>query len=173
MKKRHILPLLPALNLFIIFSLVFSACSGQPEKKENTAEQINLPEKFLPKPPSSYSDTVVISSPGVIFYDSDSLQLIKTKAINKEMVYESMVHDCFYQMRNAHAVLKQYWPRLKVIDTSKARYLLFIKDDKSKFYIDLNTKNDMCGMFMFDGKKDPELADMTNVDTALGFYFKK
>jgi hypothetical protein len=31
----------------------------------------------------------------------------------------------------------------------------------------------MCGIFLFDGKKEPELADMMNIDTALGFYFEK
>jgi hypothetical protein len=76
-------------------------------------------------------------------------------------------------MRNARMVLKKYWPKVRIIETSKARYLLFIKADKSKKCIDLNSKNDICGIFLFDNKKDPELIDMMNVDTALEFYFNK
>lgn len=162
------------LNLLILFTVTLSACSGASEKKNNVQIQAATPSnKVITKPPSSYSDTLIISGASAIFYDSDSLQLVKTKAINKKMDYESMVHDCFYQIRNAKMVMKQYWPKLKVIDTSKARYLLFVKADKSKTYIDLNTKYDMCGLFLFDGKKDPVLADMTNVDTELANYFAK
>ena len=38
-------------------------------------------------------------------------------------------------------------------------------------YIDLNARNNICGMYLFDPKKDPEFVDMPNVDTFLGFYF--
>jgi hypothetical protein len=37
--------------------------------------------------------------------------------------------------------------------------------------IDLNTQNDPCGIFIFDGHKKAKLADMTNIDSELGFYF--
>ena len=47
------------------------------------------------------------------------------------------------------------------------------KSNKSKVSIDLNDKNDICGLFLFDGKKDPALVDMPNIDTQLGFYFSK
>jgi hypothetical protein len=68
--------------------------------------------------------------------------------------------------------LKKYWPRIHVIETSEYRYLLFIKTDNSRVCVDLNNKDDMCGIFLFDRKKEPELIDMMNIDTALGFYFR-
>lgn len=172
MKRSLLFITIPAINLILLCSL--SGCSGNSEKKEAqavTARQDT--NKVLSKPPSSFTDTLIIDSPGAIFYDSDSIQLVKTKSINTKMAYETMVHECFYMMRNAKMVLKQYWPKLKITGTTKARYLLFIKSDKSQTYIDLNAKNDMCGMFMFDGKKEPELADMTNVETELGNYFEQ
>ena len=89
------------------------------------------------------------------------------------MIFESLTHDCFYQMRNARMVLKKYWPQVRIIETSKARYLLFIRADKRKICIDLNNKNDICGVFLFEKDKDPQLIDMMNIDTELGFYFKK
>jgi hypothetical protein len=125
------------------------------------------------KPPSSFSDTLIISFPSAVFYNSDSLQLEKTKAITSVKEYKSEVHNCFYMMRNARMELKKYWPKIHIIETSLNRYLLFVKAGKSKSLIDLDGKGDMCGIFLFDGKKEPELADMMNIDTALGFYFEK
>ena len=95
----------------------------------------------------------------------------KIKEVNEKDIFDMLTHDCHYQMQNASMVLKKYWPQLKIIEASKARYLLFIKINKSKIYIDLNDKNDICGLFLFDGKKDPVLVDMPNIDTELGFLF--
>jgi hypothetical protein len=108
-----------------------------------------------------------------VFYNPDSLQLDKIKAISKKEIYETDVHNCFFLMRNARIVLKKYWPNIHIIETKTNRYLLFQKHDKTKTCIDLNSEGDMCGIFLFDGKKEPELADMMNIDTALGFYFSK
>jgi len=124
------------------------------------------------KPSSSFSDTLVISKVSAVFYNPDSLQLNKIQAITKKELYETDVHNCFYLMRNARMVLKKYWPHIHIIETSEYRYLLFIKADNSQTCIDLDTKEDMCGILLFDRKKEPELIDMMNIETALGFYFK-
>lgn len=96
----------------------------------------------------------------------------KIRAVNKKDVFAMLTHDCHYQMEYSRLVLQKHWPGVRVIDTFRARYLLFEKADKSRIYIDLNDKNDICGLFLFDGTKDPVLADMPNIDTVLGFYFK-
>ena len=84
-----------------------------------------------------------------------------------------LTHDCHYQMQNARIVLKKYWPQLHIVEATKARYILFVKTDETKICIDLNDKNDICGLFLFDTKKNPVLVDMPNIDTELGFYFSK
>lgn len=173
MKNNLLFIIFPQLGILIIFSAIITGCSGIPEKNTRDQSRQVSDTQFIPKPPSSFNDSLMITDAAAIFYNSDSLQLEGFKAINKKMVFESMVHECFYQMKNARMVLKKYWPRLKIIDTSKARYLVFLKTDQSKAVIDLNTKNDMCGLFMFDGEKDPVLADMTNIETALRFYFEE
>jgi hypothetical protein len=172
-KNANYLAFLPGLLLCLFFSFMHS-CT-QPTKKnistENTQEQKDTIIKR--KPPSSFSDTLTIHFPSAVFYNPDSLQLLKIKEITAKNDYETDVHNCFYLIRNARIVLKKYWPQIHIIETSKARYLLFIRADKTQTCIDLNTKGDMCGMFLFDGKKEPEPADMMNIDTALGFYFKR
>ena len=108
-----------------------------------------------------------------VFYNPDSLQLDKIKAISKKDNFDTEVHNCFFLMRNARNVLKKYWPGIHISETKTHRFLLFVKKDKTRICIDLNSNGDMCGIYLFDGKKEPELADMMNIDTALGFYFKK
>lgn len=155
--------------------LFFSCTDPETSKKDNLQKEIKseaVPEIYK-KPPSSFSDTIIIKGKSAIFFNPDSLQLEKIKNIIPEITYENNIHDCFYQMRNARMVLKKYWPQIHIIEISKARYLLFMKADKSTICIDLNTRNDQCGIFLFDTRKNPLLVDMMNIDTALGFYFEK
>jgi hypothetical protein len=157
-----------ALLLFIY------SCSAPAIKNEQQNEKrIAAKPPIIKKPASSFGDTLIIDRSSAVFYTPDSMQMIKIKAVNEKATFEMIEHDCFYQMRNARMVIKQYWPKISIIEISKARYLQFMKEDKSNMIIDLNEKNDICGVFLFDKKKNPVLIDMPNVDTELGFYFKK
>jgi hypothetical protein len=75
-------------------------------------------------------------------------------------------------MRNARLVIQNYRPKVNIIEVSKYRWLVFVKADNSKRIFDLDTINDICGIYLFDGVKDPERIDMMNIDTELGFYYK-
>jgi hypothetical protein len=75
-------------------------------------------------------------------------------------------------MRNARIVLKEYFPKIKIIEAFKVRYLLFELADGSTQYIDLDSIDDPCGIFLFDKIKKPHPTDMMNIETELGFYFK-
>ena len=151
---------------------LYSCTNAKSSKKNNTKLPATSHAVQYKKPSSSYNDTLVINNISAVFYNPDSLQLNKIQAITEKDLYETDVHNCFYLMRNARIVLKKYWPRIHIIESSEYRYLLFIKTDNSQTCIDLNSKEDMCGIFVFDRKKEPELIDMMNIDTDLGFYFK-
>lgn len=163
---------LQGLLLCILFSVVFS-CNQRNKKNIHAGKSPEIKNALIIKTPSSFSDSQLIHFPSAVFYNPDSLQLQKMKEITEKNEYETEVHNCFYQMRNARMVLKKYWPEIHIIETSTKRYLLFVKADKTMTTIDLNSKGDMCGLFLFDGKKEPELADMMNIETALGYYFAK
>jgi hypothetical protein len=115
----------------------------------------------------------MVTSRSVVFYSPDSLQMVKIKAVNEKNIFAMITHDCHFQMENARTELKKDWPGLKIIEASNERYLLFMRSDKTKICIDLNDKNDICGIFLFDPLKTPVLVDMPNIDTELGFYFVK
>ena len=173
MNKNHSIPSFIITAIIALTAQLGFECTNRSQNKINPINKTDTATGILLKPPSSFADTLVIQNPSAVFYNPDSVQLDQIRAINKKMVFESLEHDCFYQMRNARLVLQKYWPQIRVVETSKARYLTFIKADKTKTTIDLNSKNDICGIFLFDSKQDPELIDMMNVDTELGFYFKK
>jgi hypothetical protein len=176
MKKnvKSFLPCSLAINGLITLFLFICSCSPGNEKNTPRAE-INPKAKSLiiKKPGSDYKDTIIIKARSAVFYSPDSIQMGKIKSVNTKAIFDMLTHNCHYQMENAHIEIKKYWPQIKIVEISTFRYLLFEKANKSKVCIDLNDKNDICGVFLFDGKKDPVLVDMPNIDTQLGFYFSK
>jgi hypothetical protein len=136
-----------------VISYLYSCTNAGSSKKNNTEKPAASHAVQDKKPASSFSDTLVIDKISAVFYNPDSLQLNKMQAITKKEIYETDVHNCFYLMRNARTVLKKYWPQIHIIESSEYRYLLFIKADNSQTCIDLDTKEDMCGILLFDRKK--------------------
>ena len=152
--------------------LLASSCNNNPDqagKEKNTPGS----KTAHSKPPANYQDTLQIDLPTAVFYHPDSLQLEKIKEITDPKVFEATTHEYFFQMRNARMSIKKDWPALKIIEAKNARYLRFIGNSNNDTYIDLDTKNDPYGLFLFQPGKKPQLADMMNIDTELGFYFKK
>ncbi len=167
----------PFLHLTILAAgMLITACSQHknPKTKHQFEEkkQVEAPVLYK-KPPSGFSDTHIIAGPAAVFFAPDSLQLEKIKAVTEKMDHESNVHDCFFQVKNARSVIKKYWPQVKIIEPAKVRFLLFVSTDKHTRLTDLDAINDMCGLLLFNGIKEAEIADMTNIDTALRQYFQE
>ena len=176
MKKNNksLLPFSLALYGMITLFLFTSSCSEGYKKNTQQAEVSSKTKSLIiKKPGTGFIDTIVIKANSAVFYRPDSIQMEKIKTVNEKATFDMLTHNCHYQMENALIVIKKYWPQIKIIETTKFRYLLFEKTDKSKVCIDLNDKNDICGLFLFDGKKNPALIDMPNIDTQLSLYFSK
>ena len=125
--------------------------------------------KALVKPSATYRDTLVLPPFSAVFYRSDSLQLQKIRAVTKEQVFESSMHEYDSQVRYASQFLKTQRSDIHVYTTDHARFLLF--KNKNRIYtIDLD-HYDPVGLFFFDGKKAPALMDMMNVETQVNEYF--
>lgn len=158
--------------LFYPIALLTVACNNSPAKedsKKNNTNSVVQPGK----PPATYQDTLTISFPAAVFYHADSLQLQKIKALTGEGTFEAQMHEYFFQMRNARIVLNRERKNIKTAEAKNIRFLLFIKNNKDSVCIDLDTKNDPYGLFLFDGKKEPGFIDMMNIETQLNFYFDK
>lgn len=161
------------ISVCILLTGLLTACTGKTEQQQGVTQASQQEHKVLSKPPASCTDTLVAQNRVAVFFNPDPGQLEKIRTINDTMVFESMTHDCYYQMNNARLLMKQNWPDIKIIESSNARFLKFTRKDKSSTCIDLNTINDMCGIVLFDGTHDPLLIDMMNVDTELERYFKR
>jgi hypothetical protein len=161
--------------LTLIFLCIFFSCSNNPVADNATIKiddtiKANKAKTGLHKPGCTYQDTLIIDVPSAVFYYPDSLQLEKIKQLTDSVVYIGSMHEYFYMMQNARAVIKKEWPNLKIKDAKNCRYLLFRKKDGARECIDLDRYDNIYGLFVFDGKKAPGLIDMMNIDTQVSFY---
>ena len=154
--------------------LIILSCNNEGIKEEvATPLKSGTPAKPLPKPPSTYTDTLMINFPAAVFYQPDSIQLSRIKEQTDPMAFDGTMHEYFYQMRNARMVIKKTWPGLTIIESTKYRFLLFIKKNNTREHIDLDTKSDSHGLFVFNVKRSPLMVDMTNIETEISFYLKE
>ena len=170
MKIYLINKLKPQNTIWLIAAMCILSCSNPSNQAEPTKE---TKENIRTKPPSSFPDTMTVSASSAVFFKPDSLQLEKIKKATDSKIFESMQHDCFYQMRNATNMLTVQYPKIKIIEVVNASHLLFKMANGQFKIINLNTNNDPCGIYLFQPDKEPRLTDMTNIDTELGFYFSK
>jgi hypothetical protein len=148
------------------------SCTNSSLKNEPVKNITEVHKPILSKPPAYYQDTLEIALTAAVFYSPDTIQLQKIKEITEERIFESQMHEYFFQMRNSRMVLKKNWPSITIIEAKNVRYLVFIKANNDSAFVDLNNF-DSSGMFLFNTKKDPHPADMMNIDSELSFYFAK
>ena len=147
------------------------SCSDSPRETRPVQNKIENKDPPKTKPASNFSDTLKINSAAAVFYSPDSLQLEKIKSVTDAKIFEANMHEYFSLIRNAHLVIRKYYSKLKIIEAKNVRYVLFIRADNSTDCIDLDTKKDVYGLFIFDRQKGPLFVDMANIETELGFYF--
>jgi hypothetical protein len=108
-----------------------------------------------------------------IFYEPDSLQLAKIKALTIKTVFESSIHEFEYQFINAKKLLKLHWKDVSMVEVRKFRYLHFFLSDGKTETIDLDKNGDAFGLFVFDPSKSPRLIEMTNAESLIPDYFER
>lgn len=158
-------------QLLGIAVILFVSCNNNNPDKGVSEPELTEMNKPTKKPASTSHDTLLIVRPAVVLYHPDTFQLQQIKSQTDSMLYDGMMHDFFYQMRNARAIIKKNWPSLSIVESRNFRYILF-KKDSSHLIIDLDTKTDPYGLIIFNTKKDPIQVDMTNLETGISFYLK-
>lgn len=153
----------------IFLTAIFFSCSGKgPQSIPANSRQMPAVHS---KPPGSFQDSLIITNRSAVFYEPDSMQKEKIKTVTEERIFNSSMHEYYYQVRNAHIILKKEWPDVKIIDARHVRYLIFVKSNGEKEIIDLDQKDDAYGMFVFDTHKSPRQIEMTNVENQVPDYF--
>jgi hypothetical protein len=149
--------------------LLFSC--AQPATPDAAKNKIEAPRQKKIKPSATYQDTLVIPPASIVFYEPDSIQLDKIKAANDPSIFSATMHEFEFQIKNARHFLKTYHPHLRILEARNVRYLRFTGPEYTSV-IDLDTRNDACGMFLFDGWQPPHPADMMNVESEVPGYFQ-
>jgi hypothetical protein len=163
---------MPIVLLIILLIAANLGCDPQKKSGTNSIVKPGTSINKFEKPASLSTDTLLINSNSAVFFKPDSLQLQTITSLLSEQESESLIHESFYQMRNARNVVKKHFPKIDIIEDDKAKYLLFVKKNDSATLINLDEVKDIYGIFLFQRTKDPELADMMNIETALHFYFQ-
>jgi hypothetical protein len=130
------------------------------------------PEKVFQKPPSSYNDTILIDRSCIVYYFPDSMQLEKIRLVTDSAIFNSTMHEFEYLIKNARRAVSESKAveGIPVREVLKARYLLF-RGQGGDSCIDLNTRGDVIGIYLFKPSKWPRAVDLANIDTDLTAYF--
>jgi hypothetical protein len=165
---------------FTITTIVLIIFIGCKSSKLNNIDSLGImtnPNEHHPvnikKPGSSFMDTLIVKGSAVIFYNPDTLQLKKIEVVNIPMVFKSMVHEYYYQQKTAKVDLKNIWPRIQLYDIKNYRFIKFIYRNNNVLVIDLNNINDISGIIVFNGIKQPEQVDMMSFVNDATYYFDK
>ncbi len=156
----------------LVFFLPACHTSGPAKKKPEVTDSIPVSTPWH-KPASGYLDTLRIDRPAAVFFSADSMQLLQLQKSARESVLESTEHECFFQMKNIRTSLQQHWPRIRIYHALAVRYLLFSGKEGKEVIIDLDSVNDLCGVYLFTPAKAPQRADMMNAANSLEYYFLK
>ena len=161
-----------AIYIVSVLSITVS-CSSNSSHDGKEKNSTSPKQQVHTKPPSTFPDTMQIDFPAAVFYHPDSLQLEKIKALTDPAIFDATMHEYFFQMKNSRMSINRDWPRLKIVEAKNFRFILFQGKSNDSTYLDLNTRNDSHGLILFHPGKKPHFADMMNIDTELGYYFKK
>ena len=156
----------------LIWIVIFIGCSNPSKNSDKKNAGETKKDTTLQKTSGRSKDTLKVDFPAAVFFSPDSFHYNKLKVITDSALFESIMHECVYQMGYSRRTIEQHWQKLKILDSKSSQVLLFKSKDDIIEYIDLPTRQDPCGLLVFDGRKKPILVDMTNVDTEIGYYLK-
>ncbi len=153
--------------LLLIFACILFACRNTPVKAKE-----EKPEQVFQKPPASYNDTIHIDRSYIVYYFPDSVQLEKIRRVMDSAIFHSTMHEFEYLIKNARRAVNESNAAegIPVREVIKARYLLF-RGQGGDSCIDLNTRGDAIGIYLFEPSKWPRAVDLANIDTELTAYF--
>jgi hypothetical protein len=159
---------------FILLTGLFFSCSDHDQDSTVTAAG-KIKSKTLPKkkPSSQFTDTLKIISIAAVFYSPDSIQLQKMRSVTDSGAFEAIMHEYDYLSKTAHSILNKHFPQVQIIEAKNVKYLLFITTNKTEVCINLDKNYDPYGLYVFKRQQAPQLVDMANTETNLGFYFSK
>lgn len=171
----------PSLRLLLLLSLTVFSCATNDQKQEtksdtfissaDTTQKVDTPKaQIAPQPSPLDTDTLTIDRKAAVFYQPDSLQIEKRMKEAGEADFRAGADDYIYYVNTSAEYLEKQG--LSVLDAKNKKYLKFVLADKRTHVINLDTLQELWGMYLFDPKKKPYAADMTMIEDEYKNYYR-
>jgi hypothetical protein len=161
------------LKLIPLLLLVAVSCSTQNDKIQNNSQQSIIDSSKIIATIGvriNDADTLVVDKRAAVFYSPDSIQIAKRKKEIGEENFYIGADDYLNFLHTANDFLDSI--KLTILNAKDKKYLKFIRSDKSKQIVKLDTLSELWGIYLFDPNKQERLVDMTMIDQEYTSYFK-
>lgn len=145
------------------FDNLFVVIKTKTEKQKEESSTKNISSK-------AESDTITIESKSAIIYDATDKSIEKQKIKGGEEDFYVGADDYLFYLNNAEKFLKTQ--NIKIVVTKNNKVLRFIMNDKSKYFVKLDTVKEIWGIYLFEPKQKPKRIDMTATEEEYKEYYK-
>lgn len=156
-------------RLIAIILLILISCA----KKEKNTIEIKTTVNKTSEPiqvPSKTTDTLIINNKSAVIFEPTENSINKRKKeIGEEVFYIGADDYLFYLDQSITFLEKQ---EINIVQTKNNRILKFISKDKSETIINLNSEEEIWGIYLFDPKWKPKKIDMTATEEEFKEYLK-
>lgn len=164
------------MRYLLIAFILFAACKQQPdqlEEKEQAPKQADSPG-LHPGPLAGLEgkipDTLVINYRSAVVFGPDSFKINKQiKAVGEEN-FRIGYGDEAGLFQEADEFFESV--KLPSVFADSCNYLKFVQQNGTITIIKTDSLKDLYGLFLFDPKKPPVLADVTMAEGEYAKYFK-
>jgi len=152
------------ISIILCIILLVNVSCDYIYKRDDSIYQIDAGRTTYNK---NVSDTLVIKEPCAVVFHPDSLKLkrLKNESIAEE--YDIIIDDAMYYLNQSSNFLNE--KDVKLVDTESNK-IIFIKENKESLFINLDSL--YWGIILFDGKHNPKIVEMTNIEEEYNGYFK-
>lgn len=156
-------------RLIAIILLILISCA----KKEKNTIEIKTTVNKTSEPiqvSSKTTDTLIINNKSAVIFEPTENSINKRKKeIGEEVFYIGADDYLFYLDQSITFLEKQ---EINIVQTKNNRILKFISEDKSEIIINLNSEEQIWGIYLFDPKWKPKKIDMTATEEEFKEYLK-
>ncbi len=145
---------------FCLLPAPFSCSNREAEYAKESLNSKN--ENALP-------DTLLITSKAAVFFQPDSLTIAGRLTGKDSEDFRMGMDDYLFSLNESLEFLKEQ--KLSVIDAFHSKYILFKGNDNS-FVVKIDSLPELWGLYLFEPGKQPLYADITDIETEYGRYFK-
>jgi sugar/nucleoside kinase (ribokinase family) len=151
----------------LVFIAFLLASCGSGSSTVTTTQTDSTANKQVPATP--HRDTVTITERSALFFSPDSLQIEKAKHEGPEEDFYTAADDYVYYTSEAGMYFDSV--KLKSIHIQGEKVLRFVQANGTTTAFDLDTIQDLWGIYLFDPSKPPRFADILDAKEEYENYF--